>query len=89
MDTLSLYLLFKSNIVSKPLIKDPMFWSPTGDGYVLKDSMNAENFPSIDGQKGSPRSMFVLKNADTSWECCGSSPFSGDGNGGDAKVGRG
>lgn len=73
---------FKTNTINKPLISDPMFWSPTGDGYILKDSMNSENFPSIDGQKGSPRSMFVLKNSDTSWDCCGSSPFSGDGNGG-------
>jgi len=59
-----------NRVVSKPLGNNPIFWSPVGDGYVLKDAMNSENFPTIDGKPGSPKSMFVLKNNTVSWDCC-------------------
>lgn len=60
----------KSNIVTKPLINSPIIFNNVGDGYVLKDSMNSEMFPSVDGQPGSPKSMFMLKNNQVSWDCC-------------------
>jgi len=60
----------KSEIATKPLISDVTIFNNVGDGYILKDSMNSESYPLIDGQKGSPRSMFVLKNNAVSWDCC-------------------
>ena len=63
-------LKLKSQIVTNPLLNDVTIFNNVGDGYVLKDSMNSENFPTIDGQKGSPKSMFVLKNNAVSWDCC-------------------
>jgi hypothetical protein len=63
-------IVLKSQIATNPLINDVTIFNNVGDGYVLKDSMNSENFPSIDGQKGSPKSMFILKNNAVSWDCC-------------------
>ena len=60
----------KSDIVTKPLVGDVTIFNNVGDGYILKDSMNSESYPLIDGQPGSPKSMFVLKNNDVSWDCC-------------------
>ena len=60
----------KSEIPTNKLIKDVTIFNNVGDGYVLKDAMNSENYPTIDGQKGSPKSMFVLKNNAVSWDCC-------------------
>ena len=39
--------------------------------------MNSENYPSVDGQPGSPKSLFMLKNNQVSWDCCPST-FSSD-----------
>ena len=63
-------LRFKSNIATNPLISDVTIFNNVGDGYILKDAMNSEYFPSIDGQMDSPKSMFVLKNNAVSWDCC-------------------
>jgi len=63
-------LLLKSKIATRPVINDVTIFNNVGDGYVLKDAMNSENFPSIDGRPGSPKSMFVLKNNAVSWDCC-------------------
>ena len=63
-------LILKSELVTNPLINDVTIFNNVGDGYVLKDAMNSEKFPSIDGQIGSPKSMFVLKNNAVSWDCC-------------------
>ena len=63
-------LMLKSNLITKPILNDVTIFNNVGDGYILKDSMNSENFPTIDGQKGSPKSMFVLKNNSVSWDCC-------------------
>ena len=63
-------LRLKSNIATNPLINDVTIFNNVGDGYVLKDAMNSENFPTIDGQPNSPKSMFVLKNNAVSWDCC-------------------
>jgi hypothetical protein len=63
-------LRFKSSIATNPLINDVTIFNNVGDGYILKDAMNSQYFPSIDGQKDSPKSMFVLKNNAVSWDCC-------------------
>jgi hypothetical protein len=63
-------LKLKSQIATNPLINDVTIFNNVGDGYVLKDSMNSEKFPTIDGQPNSPKSMFVLKNNAVSWDCC-------------------
>jgi hypothetical protein len=63
-------LRLKSRIATNPLINDVTIFNNVGDGYVLKDAMNSENFPTIDGQLDSPKSMFVLKNNAVSWDCC-------------------
>lgn len=63
-------LMLKSQLVTRPLLNDVTIFNNVGDGYVLKDAMNSENFPLIDGQKGSPKSMFILKNNAVSWDCC-------------------
>ena len=63
-------LRLKSNMATNPLINDVTIFNNVGDGYVLKDAMNSENFPTIDGQLGSPKSMFILKNNAVSWDCC-------------------
>ena len=60
----------KSNIATNPLINDVTIFNNVGDGYVLKDAMNSQDFPTIDGQPNSPKSMFVLKNNAVSWDCC-------------------
>ena len=44
------------------LIKEPMIWATTGDGSIIGDAMNSENFPTVDGKVGSPKSMFMFKN---------------------------
>ena len=63
-------LRLKSSIATNPLINDVTIFNNVGDGYVLKDAMNSQDFPTIDGQEGSPKSMFVLKNNAVSWDCC-------------------
>jgi hypothetical protein len=63
-------LRLKSRMATNPLINDVTIFNNVGDGYVLKDAMNSENFPTIDGQLDSPKSMFVLKNNAVSWDCC-------------------
>ena len=63
-------IMLKSQIATNPLINDVTIFNNVGDGYVLKDAINSENFPSIDGQPNSPKSMFVLKNNAVSWDCC-------------------
>jgi len=63
-------LRLKSQIPTNPLINDVTIFNNVGDGYILKDPMNSEYFPTIDGQPNSPRSMFVLKNNAVSWDCC-------------------
>ena len=63
-------LRLKSNIPTNPLINDVTIFNNVGDGYILKDAMNSQDFPTIDGQPNSPRSMFVLKNNAVSWDCC-------------------
>ena len=63
-------LMLKSNIATKPLINDVTIFNNVGDGYILKDAMNSDKFPTIDGQPNSPKSMFVLKNNAVSWDCC-------------------
>ena len=63
-------LRLKSEIATNPLINDVTIFNNVGDGYFLKDAMNSENFPTIDGQPNSPKSMFVLKNNAVSWDCC-------------------
>jgi hypothetical protein len=71
----------KSELVTKPLLNDVTIFSPVGDGYKLGEAMNSELFPNIDGTPNSPKSMFVLKNAQVSWDCC-PSVFGSDGLGG-------
>ena len=44
------------------LIKEPTIWSTVGDSYIVGDAMNSENFPTVDGKVGSPKSMFMFKN---------------------------
>ena len=51
-------------------LSKPVMFSPVGDGYILDDAMNSENFPTVDGKDGSPRSMFILKNNVSSPDCC-------------------
>lgn len=63
-------LRLKSQIATNPLINNVTIFNNVGDGYTLKDSMNSEQFPTIDGQPNSPKSMFVLKNNAVSWDCC-------------------
>jgi hypothetical protein len=63
-------LRLTSRMATNPLISDVTIFNNVGDGYVLKDAMNSENFPTIDGQLDSPKSMFVLKNNAVSWDCC-------------------
>lgn len=63
-------IMLNSNIATKPLLNSPVIFNNVGDGYILKDAMNSEKFPSIDGQPGSQKSMFILKNNQVSWDCC-------------------
>lgn len=70
-------LRLKSELVTKPLLNDVTIFSPVGDGTILRDAMNSDRFPNIDGTPNSPKSMFVLKNSQVSWDCCPST-FSSD-----------
>ncbi len=63
-------LRLKSELVTKPLLSDVTIFSPVGDGTILRDAMNSDRFPNIDGTPNSPKSMFVLKNSQVSWDCC-------------------
>ena len=55
---------------TRPLISDPMIFNNVGDGYILKDAMNSDMYPTVDGQPGSAKSMFILKNNQVGPQCC-------------------
>lgn len=74
-------LRLKSDLVTKPLLNDVTIFSPVGDGTILGEAMNSDRFPNIDGTPNSPKSMFILKNAQVSWDCC-PSIYGSDGLGG-------
>jgi hypothetical protein len=53
-----------------PLIKNPTFTSPVGNDHLLTEDLTSYNFPTVDGQTGSPKSMFVLGHNQFKPECC-------------------
>lgn len=63
--------------VPNTLISDVTIFSPVGDGIKLTEDLNAGTFPSVDGKRGSPRSMFMLAHNQVSADCCPST-FSSD-----------
>ena len=65
-------VILKSQLVTKPINDKNVIWSPVGDGYVIKDALSSENYPTVDGNPGSPKSMFMFKNNEISWDCEGS-----------------
>ena len=75
-------LVLKSKLTTNPLIKNPVIFSPVGDGVVLTEDPASKNFPTVDGQKGSPKHLFMFANNQVSWDCCGSSNITSDGLGG-------
>ena len=55
-------MMLKTPKNNNQLIKEPTIWSAVGDSYIVGDAMNSENFPTVDGKVGSPKSMFMFKN---------------------------
>jgi hypothetical protein len=75
-------IVLKSQIKSAPLLKSPTIFSPVGDGVILTEDPASKNFPTVDGQPGSPKHLFMFANNQVSWDCCGSSNIMSDGLGG-------
>ena len=65
-------LVLKSQLKTAPLIS-PVIFSPVGDGVLLTEDPASKNFPTVDGQPGSPKHLFMYANNQVSWDCCGSS----------------
>jgi len=53
-----------------PLMKESVIYSPVGDGYKLGEDPTSANFPTVDGQEGSHRHMFMLARNQASPDCC-------------------
>jgi hypothetical protein len=79
-------LVLKSKLVTKSLISKPVIFSPVGDGVILTEDPASKNFPTVDGQLGSPKHLFTFANNQVSWDCCGSSNITSDGLGGKGCV---
>lgn len=52
-----------------PLIS-PIITSPIGNDHSLTEDLASSTFPTVDGQPGSPRSLFVLSRNQFKPECC-------------------
>ena len=46
-----------------PLISDVTIFSPVGDGIRLTESLDAANFPTVDGKPDSPHHLFQIGRA--------------------------
>ena len=69
--------IFKSKCYKNPkkkvrfdLAKNVLHHSPVGSPHQLTEDLTSYNFPTVDGQKGSPRHMFVFAKNQASPECC-------------------
>ena len=74
-------LVLKDDQVRRPLMKSPIIFSPVGDAVELTEDLASDKFPTIDGQKGSPKHLFMFANNVRDWSCCGSSQYSSDSSG--------
>lgn len=70
---------------TKPLVNDVVIFSDVGDAVKLTQDPASKNFPTVDGQPGSPKHLFMLAKNQVSWDCC-PSPFGSDGMGGQGCV---
>ena len=53
-----------------PLVSDVTIFSPVGDGIKLTQDPVAHRYPTVDGQEGSPKHMFILAHNQSRPECC-------------------
>jgi len=53
-----------------PLIKDPIIYSPVGEGIPLTDDLVSSYYPSVDGDPNSPRRLFMFAHNQARPECC-------------------
>ena len=75
-------LVIKSQLKTAPLLKNPIIFSPVGDAVDLTEDLASKDFPTVDGQPGSSKHLFMFANNQVSWDCCGSSNIMSDGLGG-------
>jgi hypothetical protein len=53
-----------------PLVKDTYITSPIGEDVLLGDDLMSAYYPSVDGQKGSQKRMFMFAQNQVRPECC-------------------
>ncbi len=63
-------LVVKEEEDGHKLVSDVSISTPTGDDVKLESDLMAAQFPSIDGQKDSPRHMFTLAKNQCHPGCC-------------------
>lgn len=64
--------------VSEGLQRNTVFYSPVGDASKLTEDIRGEEYPSVDGEEGSPRHMFMFARNQCSPKCIGKSPYTCD-----------
>jgi hypothetical protein len=52
------------------LVNEATIHSPIGSPHQLTQDMTSANFPTVDGQKGSPRHMFMFAKNQAHLDCC-------------------
>jgi hypothetical protein len=57
-------------ITNTPLVRDVTVHSPIGSPHILTEDLSSNNFPTVDGDKNSPRHLFMFANNQASPECC-------------------
>ena len=68
----------KSEMVTKPLINPVTIFNPVGDGIKLTQPLGNKMYPTVDGQKDSPKHLFTFAYNNVSPDCCGYSNVSSD-----------
>ena len=56
--------------INTPLVRDVTVHSPIGSPHPLTQDLASANFPTVDGDKKSPRHLFMLARNQASPECC-------------------
>ena len=57
-------------ITNTPLVSNVTVHSPIGSPHLLTEDLSSKNFPSVDGNKTSPKHLFMFANNQASPECC-------------------
>lgn len=63
-------ILKSAPAVNAPLSSEVTIFSPVGDGIKLTEDPVAYSFNTVDGQKNSPRHLFMLAHNQSSFDCC-------------------